>query len=113
MEQRLCDQARMIKKSGWFTNLELEDIKRRVLSDNFCEEGEDTVGEVIEEGHGAENLDATGMENSCVFEDVEELDQEERDILEGINHIIDENLSREFVGFEKIERRVLRQKLVK
>jgi len=112
-EQRLCDQARMIKKNGWLTNLELEDIKRRVLNDNFCEEGEETVGEDIGEGHGAENLDATGIDNSCVFEDVEELDQEERDILEGINHIIDENLSRKFVGFKKIERSVLREKVSK
>ena len=109
-EQRLYDQARMIKKNGWLTNLELEDITRRVMNDNFCEEGEETVGEDIGEGHETENLDATGVDNSCVFEDVEELDQEQRDILEGINHIIDENLSRKFVGFKKIERSVLREK---
>ena len=112
-EQRLCDQAHMIKKNGWLENLELEDIKRRVLNDKFCEEGEETVGEDIGEGHGAENLDATGIDNSCVFEVDEELDQEERDILEGINHIIDENLSRKFVGFKKIERSALREKVSK
>ena len=32
-------------------------------------------------GYGTENLDAIGIENSCVFEDIEELDQEEMDIL--------------------------------
>ena len=47
------------------------------------------------------------------MEDVEELDEEERDIIEEINHIIDENLSRKFVGFKKIERSVLREKVSK
>ena len=97
-EQRLCDQARIIKKNGWLTNLELGDIKRRVLKDNFYEEGEETVGEDIGEGHGAENLDATGIDNSCVFEDVEELEK---------------NLSGKFVGFKKIERSVLKEKVSK
>ena len=63
-EQRLCDQARMIKKNGWLTNLELEDIKRRVLNDNICEEGEDTVGEDIGESYITENFDPTSIENN-------------------------------------------------
>eukprot|EP00112_Aurelia_sp_Birch-Aquarium-sp1_P001835 Seg1199.3 transcript_id=Seg1199.3/GoldUCD/mRNA.D3Y31 product="hypothetical protein" protein_id=Seg1199.3/GoldUCD/D3Y31 len=32
-EQRLCDQARMIRKNGWLTSVELEEIKRRVMED--------------------------------------------------------------------------------
>ena len=35
-EQRLCDQARMIRKNGWLTSVELKEIKRRVMQ----EEGE-------------------------------------------------------------------------
>ena len=30
-EQRLCDQARMIRKNVWITKLELESISRKVL----------------------------------------------------------------------------------
>ena len=30
-EQRLCDQARMIRKNEWITKLELESISRKVL----------------------------------------------------------------------------------
>ena len=71
------------------------------------------MGEDLGEGHGAENFDATGIDNRCVVEDVEELDQEERDILEGRNHIIDENLTRKSVGFKKIERSALREKVSK
>ena len=29
-EQRVCDQARAIKKNGWLSELELETIKRQV-----------------------------------------------------------------------------------
>ena len=31
-EQRLCDQARAIRKNEWFTFVELDDIKRRVTT---------------------------------------------------------------------------------
>ena len=91
------------------TNIELEDIKWRVLNDSNCEGGEETGGEDKGEGYGAENLDAAGIENSCILEEGEELDQEERYSLVRINHIIDEKLSSKFAGFKKIERSVLRE----
>lgn len=31
-EQRVCDQARTIRKNGWLTELELEELKQRVLA---------------------------------------------------------------------------------
>ena len=83
------------------------------MNDNICEEGEETVGEDIRKSYRTENFDPTRIENNCVWEDVEELDEEERDIIEEINHIIDENFSRKFVGFKKIERSVLREKVSK
>ena len=30
-EQRICDQARAIRKNGWLIDIELESIKQRVL----------------------------------------------------------------------------------
>ena len=33
-EQRLCDQARAIRKNEWLTLVELEEIKRRVLQED-------------------------------------------------------------------------------
>ena len=45
-EQRVCDQARAIRKNGWLSQLELETVKRQV-EDNFqCEFGEDAATEV-------------------------------------------------------------------
>ncbi|CAB4036691.1 Hypothetical predicted protein [Paramuricea clavata] len=34
-EQRICDQARAIRKNGWLTDIELESIKQRVLSEEI------------------------------------------------------------------------------
>ena len=36
-EQRICDQARVIRKNGWLTNVEPEVIKRRVLEEENSE----------------------------------------------------------------------------
>ena len=31
-EQRLCDQARAITKTEWFTSVELDEIRRRMIT---------------------------------------------------------------------------------
>ena len=36
-EQKICDQARVIRKNGWLTNVEPEVIKRRVLEEENSE----------------------------------------------------------------------------
>ena len=56
-EQRLCDQARMIRKNEWFTAAELEEIKRRVTirgeemeeTTSEDEEGEEIIRQDIEQ----------------------------------------------------------------
>ena len=59
-------------------------------------------------GHGIvdscrdESLDGSGIKNSCVFEDNEELEEEERGIIEGINHIIDENLTKSMLVLKRL-----------
>ena len=40
-EQRICDQARAIKKNGWLSDLELEAIRRNIkMEDNFVNDVE-------------------------------------------------------------------------
>ena len=41
-EQRIADQARAIRKNGWLTEMELDEIKRRVLSED------NVIGEVAQ-----------------------------------------------------------------
>ena len=40
-EQRLCDQARVIRKNEWFTTVEMEEIRRRIEEDSDNEERDD------------------------------------------------------------------------
>ena len=56
-EQRLCDQARMIRKNEWFTSLELNEIRRRMTSVDEELEGQDarcidTEPEKVDELYG-------------------------------------------------------------
>ena len=59
-EQRLCDQARVIRETGWLTEVELEEIKRKIWVDNgkeenFNEEIDGNVGLERSEGEHTEN----------------------------------------------------------
>ena len=42
IEQRLCDQARALRKNEWFTAVEMEEIRRRLEVDSDNEEGNDS-----------------------------------------------------------------------
>ena len=45
-EQRVCDQARVIRKNGWLSKLELEAVKRQVKDESqgeICREQDKTV----------------------------------------------------------------------
>ena len=56
-EQRVCDQARAIRKNGWLSQLELEAIKRQVEDEFQGEFGEDAAMKVetVENEDTAEN----------------------------------------------------------
>ena len=45
-EQRICDQARAVRKNRWLSQLEVETIKRQVENELECEFVEDAVTEV-------------------------------------------------------------------
>ena len=53
-EQRVCDQARAIRKSGWLSELELEAIKRHIEDESqgeLCREQDVRVEEETVETH--------------------------------------------------------------
>ncbi|XP_063599202.1 uncharacterized protein LOC134775604 [Penaeus indicus] len=105
-EQRLCDQARMIRKNEWLTALELEEIRKRMVNVNF-EEGvseEQDVDEAVVEGNSTED-DQPGS----VLMNIQELTDEEREIIEEISSITEHNLDMELQGFKKVERTLLRK----
>ena len=59
-EQRICDQARAIRKNGWLTNVELEVIKRRVLEEENSESQD--MGETQENVDGRQEMEVIADE---------------------------------------------------
>ena len=121
-EQRVCDQARAIRKNGWLSQLELETIKRQVEDEFQGEFGEDAATEVetVENEDTTENKDMVKNEAESVAEEtvnVEEvnnnvidsvgdtrhnLNDEYRKIVEQLNEIMLEGKARDDIMLTKV-----------
>ena len=71
-EQRVCDQARAIRKNGWLSQLELDAIKRQVEDEFQGDFGEDDATEVktVENEDTAENEAMVENEVESVAEEI-------------------------------------------
>ena len=90
-EQRICDQARAIRKNGWLSQLKLETIKRQVEDEFQDEFGEDAATDVVtvENEDTAENEDMAKNETESVVEEiinVEEVNNNVIDSVDGARH---------------------------
>ena len=127
-EQRICDQARAIRKNGWLSELELEMIKRSVIEEEEREANNDEEDgrEQIEN----ENFVDVDVEENLVNDvNVEENDQQnggftvEDDVLENIlsesQRVIVENLRKiyvekktgEGISFKKVDKNKLKREM--
>ena len=90
-EQRLCDQARMIRKNGWLTSVELEEIKRRVMQEE--DEAQGTLGvEANNEISGRdENNDGIYMNSDENIQHIRPADNEQNgeNVMSEINVLTD------------------------
>ena len=79
-EQRLCDQARMIRKDEWIAKLELENMRRKVLQKEKVTEvnNNDNTGERFYQDE--ENI----HENEATQVDTENLGEEEKTMIQDI-----------------------------
>ena len=127
-EQRVCDQARAIRKNGWLSELELEAIKRQVEDEFQGEFGEDAATEVetVENEDTAKNEAMIGNEVESVAEEivnVEEvnnnvidsvddtrhtLNDEHRKIVERLNEIMLEGKTSDGIMFKKVDKKTLK-----
>ena len=127
-EQRVCDQARAIRKNGRLPQLELETIKRQVEYEFQGEFGEDAATEVetVENEDTAENEDMVENKVESVAEEianVEEvnnnvidsvddtrhnLNDEHRKIVERLNEIMLEGKTSDGIMFKKIDKKTLK-----
>ena len=127
-EQRVCDQARAIRKNGWLSQLELEAIKRQLEDEFQGEFGEDdpTEAETVENEDTAENEAMVENEIESVAEEivnVEEvnnnvtdsvddrrhtLNDEHRKIVERLNEIMLEGKTSDGIMFKKVDKKTLK-----
>ena len=127
-KQRVCDQARAIRKNGWLSQLELETIKIQVEDEFQGELGEDTATEVeaVENEEPAENKDMVENEVELVAEEivnVEEvnnkvidhignakhnLNDEHQKIVERLNEIMLEGKTSDGIMFKKVDKKTLK-----
>ena len=127
-EQRVCYQARAIRKNGWLSQLELEIIKRQVEDEFQDEFGEDVATEVetVENEDTAFNEDLGKNATEPVAEEivnVEEvnnnvidsvydtrhnLNDEHRKIVERLNEIMLDRKTSDSVMFKKVDKKTLK-----
>ena len=85
-EQRICDQARAIRKNGWLSELELEMIKRSVI-----EEEERDANNDVEDGR--EQIDNENLVDVDVEENVvNDVNMEENEQQNGGFPVVEDNV---------------------
>ena len=120
-EQRLCDQVRMIQRKGCLSQLQLEEIKRRVESgENNVEAQQDVPNRTgteplqkVTEQYIAQNeeYDWRGEENSEILINYDNIDTvEKQTILEKIVELMKEDNLPSPQNFRRIDRVILKEK---
>ena len=127
-EQRVCDQARAIRKNEWLSQLELELIKRQVEDEFQGEFGKDDATEVetVENEDMTENETMAENEVESVAEEivnVEEvnnnvinsvddtrhtLNDKHRKIVERLNEVMLEGKTSDGIMFKKVDKKTLK-----
>ena len=115
-EQRVCDQARAIRKNGWLSELELEMIRRKIDDerqvnsvmdeDNGDEVNRDIrLNEVEGERDGQMNEPIEGVD---IDENGDEVSQENKQIVDRLKQIMLEGRTSDGIFFKKVNKRSLR-----
>ena len=127
-QQRVCDQAKAIRKNGWLLQLQLEAIKRQVEDGFQGEFGEDDPTEVekVENEDTAESKTIVENEVESVAEEIvnegevitnvtdrvddarHTLIDEHRKIVERLNEIMLEGKTSDGIMFKKVDKKTLK-----
>ena len=86
-EQRVCDQARAIRKNGWLSQLELETIKRQVEDEFQGKFGGDAATEVktVENEDTAENKHMVENEVESVAEEIVNVEEVNNNVIDSVD----------------------------
>ena len=120
-EQRLCDQARAIRKNGWLSGLELENIRRMIDTENqivnesiqHAEENQ-TEKDMIRTIEG--NVQIGNESNEIinyVAATVEAPDEEAQHIIAELNEILTSDRNADGISFKKVDTKILKRTTAK
>ena len=123
-EQRISDQARLIRKNGYLSEVELETIKRAIKEEAELNvhnmEGEiSVVVDNVDSVEGVGENDATRIAEKPIIGilmdngELEKLNEEQREIAEGLRTIIVEGKTTDGIFFKNIDRNRLRSEINK
>ena len=123
-EQRICDQARAIRKNGWLSELELEMIKRKIEDEEQNEDGNledeaqsEIVNEETEIRNDQEDANYQVDDADVIRQDVNEAEtndveiyEEKRQIVEQLKEMMAEGRTTEGIMFKNVDKKTLRCK---
>ena len=120
-EQRLCDQARAIRKNGWLSDLELENIRRMIeaeseIMNESIEDVEEnqTEGDIVRTSERNEQIgDDLDETINNVPANVETLDEEIQLIIAQLNKILAGGRNTDGISFKKVDMNTLNRTTAK
>ena len=108
-EQRLVDQARVIRTNEWLTEGELEEIRRKNLKRRDGEENQEINDiPVIEERIQNESGSMEPSETEICVRVETKITDEERLIIDELKSLMIRNETEEYLPFKKVDQRKLR-----
>ena len=109
-EQRLCDQARMIRLNAWLTELEMNAIKKSMMNENAKKNDQNSGNdENDDQGEATENECEKLANVFLSFENAEERSEREKMMIKSIIEIAEHNLDEKVNGFKKEDRNLLNE----
>lgn len=110
-EQRVCDQARAIRKNGWLSELELEAIKTQIEDESQDDlyKGQDVTveAEIVDINAGKGEEEINDAEDS--IGDIEgDMNEEHRMIVEQLKEIMREGRTCDGIMFKKVDKKILK-----
>ena len=117
-EQRLCDQARAIRKNGWLSEVEIEAIKRRWVKQseeeqrevNDINDGEDILSSMNSEVAMNENNES---DIAMEVNEATEITPEERLIIDEVKGLMAEGKTNDNIMFKKVDQKRLSEETLK
>ena len=120
-KQRLCDETRAIRKNGWLSDLELENIRRMIEAESEIvnesiedvEENQTERGIVRTSERNEQIVDDSDETKNNVAVNVEILDEETQLIIAQLNKILAGGRNTDGISFKKVDMNTLNRTTAK